>query len=117
VWNQEESKGINSLLETYKQEIKEIEDETRDLGPKFDKMIKAIHEVIIKYKKIKQTVKEWEERQQMVEGKGSQLEGHRTNNILIFGLEERKDVGYFHTLGAVMKFLRVNEAGGVERKH
>jgi hypothetical protein len=35
----------------------------------------------------------------------SQLdEGHRKSNILIFGLEERKDVGYFDTciLGAVM---------------
>jgi hypothetical protein len=48
-----------------------------------------------------------EERQQMMHGKVSQLEeGHRKNNILIFGLQERKEEGYFDTLGDVMKFLR-----------
>jgi hypothetical protein len=31
-------------------------------------------------------------------------EGHRNNNILIFGLEERRDKGYFDTLRVVMKF-------------
>jgi hypothetical protein len=42
-------------------------------------------------------------------GKVSQLEeGHRKNNIVIFGLEERKDEGYFDTLGAMMKFMRIN---------
>jgi hypothetical protein len=42
-----------------------------------------------------------------VDSKVSQLEeGHKKNNILIFGLEERKDEGYFDTLGAVMKVLR-----------
>jgi hypothetical protein len=38
---------------------------------------------------------------------GQQLEeGHRKNNILIFLMEERKDEGYFDTLGAMMKVLR-----------
>jgi hypothetical protein len=62
--------------------------------------------VISNYKQIKQTVKEVEERQQMVDGKVSPLEGHRKNNILISGLEEREDMRYFDTLGAVMTFLR-----------
>jgi hypothetical protein len=41
------SEGIKGLLETHNREIKEIS----------------------KYKQIKQTVKEWEERQQMADGK------------------------------------------------
>jgi hypothetical protein len=42
----------------------------------------VINEVITNFKKIKQTVKEWEERQQMEEG-------CRKNKILISGLEGR----------------------------
>jgi hypothetical protein len=36
-------------------------------------------------------------------GQQSKLTGrrHRKNNIMIFGLEDRKDKGYFNTLGAV----------------
>jgi hypothetical protein len=70
VWNKEnESKGIRSLLEIHNQEIKKIKGVTRDVGPKFDKLIQVINEVITNHKQIKQTVKEWEERQQMVDDK------------------------------------------------
>lgn len=42
----------------------------------------------------------------MVEGKVSQLEKmHGKNNVLIFGLEEWKEEGYFNTL-YMMKFLK-----------
>jgi hypothetical protein len=41
----------------------------------------------------------------MMDGKVSQLEGHRKNNIFIFGLNERKDEGYFDTLGAMMNIM------------
>jgi septal ring factor EnvC (AmiA/AmiB activator) len=72
-------------LESHEQEIKEIKDATRDIGPKTEKLIGAINEVITNYKQIKRTVKEWEERQKMVDGVISQLEeGHAKNNILIF---------------------------------
>jgi hypothetical protein len=52
-----ESKEIKSLLETHSQEIKEIKAVTRDLGPKFYKLIEAINEVITNDTQIKQTVK------------------------------------------------------------
>jgi hypothetical protein len=40
-------------------------------------------------------VKKWEQRQNMMDVKVSQLdEGHRKNNRLISGLEKRKDEGY-----------------------
>jgi hypothetical protein len=62
--------------------------------------------MINNYKQIKQTAKDWKE-SQMVDGKLSQLEeGHRKDDILIFGSEERKDEGYFDTSGDVMKILR-----------
>jgi hypothetical protein len=51
--------------------------------------------------------RDWEERQQMVDRKVRQLkEGHRENNILIFGFEERRDKGYFDSRGVMMMFLR-----------
>jgi hypothetical protein len=53
MWNQEESKGIKSLLETHNKEIKEMKDGTWNLGPKFEKLIKVINEVITNYKQIK----------------------------------------------------------------
>jgi outer membrane PBP1 activator LpoA protein len=62
VRNQEERKGIKNLLETHKQEIQEIKDATRDLGPTFDKLIKVMNELITNYKQTKQTVKGWVER-------------------------------------------------------
>jgi hypothetical protein len=43
-------------------------------------------------------VREWQERQQKVDRKVRQLGGHRKRNILIFGLEEGRDEGYFDTL-------------------
>jgi hypothetical protein len=87
------------------------------LGPKFQKLIVVINEVFSNYKHIQLTVEEWEERQQMVDGKLSQQEEGLRKNILIFGLEERRDKGYFDALGAMMNVLRVNEAGGIEQKH
>jgi hypothetical protein len=51
-------------------------------------------------------VREWEERQQMLGGKVRHLEEHRNYNILIFGLEERRDEGYFNTPEVVMEFSR-----------
>jgi hypothetical protein len=42
----------------------------------------------------------------MMDGRARQLkEGHRKNNILIFGLEERKYEGYLNSQGVVMNFL------------
>lgn len=78
MWKQEkESKGIRCLLETHKQEIKKIKCVTRDLGPKFEELIEVINKVITNYKQIMQTVKEWAGRQQMLNGKVSQLKGTR----------------------------------------
>jgi hypothetical protein len=52
-------------------------------------------------------VKEWNDRQQMMYGKLSQLEEkHRKNNILILGLQERNYEEYSDTSGTVTKFLR-----------
>jgi hypothetical protein len=63
--------------------------------------------VISDYKKITQSVRQWEERQEMVKEKVKWLEnGHRKNNILIFGLEERRGESYFDTLEVAKKFLR-----------
>jgi hypothetical protein len=68
VQNQEKgSKGIKSLSDTHSQEIEEIKDVTQDLRQKFEKLINVINKVITNYKKIKKTVKEWEERQHMVD--------------------------------------------------
>jgi hypothetical protein len=53
--------------ETHSQEIKEIKAVTWDLESKLQKLIEVINEGITNYKQIKQTVKEWEEMQQMVE--------------------------------------------------
>jgi DNA repair ATPase RecN len=92
--NQEKSKRIKSLLESHKQEINKIKDKTRVFGPKCEKLIEAMYEVFTNYKQIEQAVKEWEEMQQMMDGKVSQLEdGHRKNIILIFGLEKKEGRG------------------------
>jgi DNA anti-recombination protein RmuC len=48
------SKYIKSLLETHKQEMKEIKDAFRDLGPKFDKLTKVISKVTTNYNQIEQ---------------------------------------------------------------
>jgi hypothetical protein len=76
-------------------------------GHKSMSSIVVVNEVITNYKQIKQTVREWEESQKLTDGKLSELEGGRgRNNLLISGFEERKDEGYFDTLGAMIKFLK-----------
>jgi uncharacterized membrane protein YhiD involved in acid resistance len=54
----DESEAIKSLLETQKQEMKEIKYAHRDLGTKFHKVAEVMTEVTTNYKEIEQTVKE-----------------------------------------------------------
>jgi hypothetical protein len=52
-------------------------------------------------------VRQWEERQEMVNEKVKWLENeHRKNNILIFGLKELRGQSYFDTFEVTNKFLR-----------
>jgi uncharacterized coiled-coil DUF342 family protein len=76
----------------------EMKKGTNARGLKFEKLTEEIDEVISDYKEIKQAVRQWEEKREMVNGKVKCLEeGHRKNNILIFGLEERRGESYFDT--------------------
>jgi hypothetical protein len=63
--------------------------------------------VISDYKEIKPSVRQSEERHEMMNEKIKWLEnGYRKNNILIFRLEERRGERYFDTLEVAKKFLR-----------
>jgi chromosome segregation ATPase len=108
VRNQEkESNVIKSLLESHNQEMTEMKKGSNALGLKFEKLTEVIDEVISDYKEIKQSVRQWEERQEMVNEKVKGLEdGHRKNNLLIFGMKERRVESYFDALEVVKKFLR-----------
>jgi hypothetical protein len=89
--NQEkETKVMKNLLESYNQEMVEMKEGSSVISSNFEKLTEAINKVIIDYKEIKQSVRQWEEKHEMVNGKIKWLEnGHRKNNVLIFGLEER----------------------------
>jgi molybdopterin converting factor small subunit len=64
----------------------EMKKGTNVLSLKFEKLTEVIDKVISDYKEIKQSVRQWEERQEMVNKKVKWLEnGNRKNNILIFG--------------------------------
>jgi hypothetical protein len=69
----------------------EMKKGTNILGLKFEKLTEVIDKVISDYKGIKQSGKQWEEKQEIVNEKVKWLEnGHKKNNTLIFGLEERR---------------------------
>jgi hypothetical protein len=106
--NQEKgSKAIKNLLDTQNEEMAEMKKGNNVSSLKFEKLTEVIDKVISDYKEIKQSVRLWEERQEMVNEKVKWLENeHRKNSILIFGLEERRGESYFDTLGVAKKFLR-----------
>jgi hypothetical protein len=82
------------------------------------RLIEVVNEVITNYKQIKHTMKEWEHRQQMADGKVSQLEGeHRKSNILIFYWKRGRTWDTLHTRSGDEGSERVNEAGDIEWKH
>jgi hypothetical protein len=85
----------------------EMKKGTNILSIKFEKLTEVIDKVISDYKEIKESVRQWEERQGMVNEKVEWLgNGQRKNNILIFGLEKRRGESYFNTLEVTKKFLR-----------
>jgi chromosome segregation ATPase len=106
--NQEkETKVMKNLLESYNQEMVEMKKGSSVISSNFEKLTEAINKVISDYKEIKQSMRQWEERHEMVNEKIKWLEnGHRKNNILIFGLEERRGERYSDTLEVAKKFLR-----------
>jgi hypothetical protein len=58
------------------------------LGPKFDRLIEMVFEIINNYGQIKQVIREREVRYQALEKKLRQADkGQRKNNIIIFGLQ------------------------------
>jgi hypothetical protein len=85
----------------------EIKKGSSVISSNFEKLSEATDKVISDYKEMKQSVRQWEERHEMVNEKIKYLEnGHRKNNILIFGLEERRGESYCDTLEVTKKFLR-----------
>lgn len=73
---------------------------------KYQVISEVISEVNTDYKQIKQTVKEWEKRQQRMEGKVSQLDEGHGNNILILDWKRKRMIRVFDTLGVMLKVLR-----------
>jgi ferritin len=68
--NQEkESKAITNLLETHNQEMAEMKKGTNIPQLKFEKLTEVIDKVISDYQEIKQSVRQWVERKEMVNKK------------------------------------------------
>lgn len=82
-----------------------MKDVTLNPCPKLVKY-EVISEVNTDYKQIKQTVKEWEKRQQRMEGKVSQLDEGHGYNILILDWKRKRMIRVFDTLGVMLKVLR-----------
>jgi hypothetical protein len=94
--NQEkEFKVIKHLLESHNQEMAEMKKGTNVLRLKSEKVTEVIDKVISDYKEIKQSVRHWEERQDMVNEKVKWSEdGHRKKEYTDFwvGGEERGEL-------------------------
>jgi chromosome segregation ATPase len=105
--NQEkEGKAIKQMLEIHKQEMSEMRKAMDALGPKFNQLSEMVSEMIKDYSQIKQVIRECEVRYGELENKlRHEDEGQRKNNVIIFGLQKKREENYIETLDTVVKWL------------
>jgi hypothetical protein len=87
--------------------MSEIRKGTDAPGTKFDRLSEmVVSEMIKDYSQIKQAIRECEVRYEDLENKLRQgEEGQSKNNVIIFGLQAKREENYFETLDMVVKWL------------
>jgi hypothetical protein len=80
--------------------------ETDALGPRFGWLREMVSEIVKDYGQIKEASRECGARYQELGNKLRQRdEGQRKNNIIFFGLQEKREQNSFETLCVVVKWL------------
>jgi hypothetical protein len=101
------TKMIREIMKAHSQKIDDTRKGTDYSGPKFDPLNEAINSVINDYNWIKLAIRSWEERQEVLDCKMQFLKDrYEEKNIIISGLEEKGDEGFFDILKVVVEFLR-----------
>jgi chromosome segregation ATPase len=99
---EEESKGVRDLLEGQKKNMQELRVSITGFDTKICGLGEMVKMLTEEQDRVKNLVKTWERKQGEYEHELRVLEGQqRRKNILIFGVEECPNEGYFDTLKIV----------------
>jgi hypothetical protein len=105
---EEESKRVRELLEGQKKNMQEMKVSITGFDTKIDGLGNMVKMLTEEQDRVKNLVKTWERKQGEFEHELQVLEGQRRrNNILIFGVEEYPNEGYFDTLKIVEGVFRM----------